>query len=506
MISLTSVSVELTTAFFIVLLLVGPMFLWLRKLESRPKNLPPVIKIAEAELFKRPREAYETALGKYGPVIAVKRKGRVEYIVDSSLTHQVLTTNHLFSFEEGTAFILNLYYFKKLFTAFFVDIDDLVHNVIAARMPLVVEQVFPVFMKHASNLFDELHCLREDAQETRYVHGLDHTHKSISEAMALIILGPDFVNPTNLLAVEKVAHDIAVVTGLYQNTSWWGTNYPDVWRLFTWSVLVHYWDSRLQIWRKLRKETYDSDIATDSPEQFKGSVLDFLGCKFTNRTSGRIGFSAYLRITALVLGIVFASVHQTASVAVWVLYELAMRPEYQSALHEELFDICGVACSVDNANVSYESLQKAARLDSFIREVLRTKGDTLSTCRLTTASVPIGGYVIPKGFLVIPLASLSHMSTQYHGPDAEKFDGARWVGTGKQAVTVNHTYFPFGLGRWACPGRALAVAEIKMIVWGIICCSKPILKGGMYTVPDPLNVTSVAPSGEMTLVPFNYIA
>lgn len=50
------------------------------------------------------------------------------------------------------------------------------------------------------------------------------------------------------------------------------------------------------------------------------------------------------------------------------------------------------------------------------------------------------------------------MNAKYHGPDAEQFNGKRWVGTGKQAVMVNNTYFPFGLGRWACPGRALAVA------------------------------------------------
>ncbi len=43
------------------------------------------------------------------------------------------------------------------------------------------------------------------------------------------------------------------------------------------------------------------------------------------------------------------------------------------------------------------SLKNAERLDSFIREVLRTKGDTLSTIRLTMRDVTLGGYTIPKG-------------------------------------------------------------------------------------------------------------
>jgi cytochrome P450 len=64
------------------------------------------------------------------------------------------------------------------------------------------------------------------------------------------------------------------------------------------------------------------------------------------------------------------------------------------------------------------------------------------------------------------------MSPTYHGPSAESFNGLRWVedeqqqqGDGKSkskgpkgAATINQTYFPFGLGRWACPGRVLAVS------------------------------------------------
>ena len=83
---------------------------------------------------------------------------------------------------------------------------------------------------------------------------------------------------------------------------------------------------------------------------------------------------------------------------------------------------------------------------------------------------------------------------------------------------VSKSYFPFGLGRWACPGRNLAIAgvfhftaadadvtnyfiEIKMIVWSILLQGTPILRNGCYIVRDPLNVTSVAPKGEVTLLP-----
>ncbi len=58
----------------------------------------------------------------------------------------------------------------------------------------------------------------------------------------------------------------------------------------------------------------------------------------------------------------------------------------------------------------------------------------------------------------MPLATLSHRNTDIHGPNAGVFDGFRWVDPGLPATMLSQGYFPFGLGRWACPGRVLAVA------------------------------------------------
>ncbi len=85
---------------------------------------------------------------------------------------------------------------------------------------------------------------------------------------------------------------------------------------------------------------------------------------------------------------------------------------------------------------------------------------------------------------------------------------------------VSPSYWPFGLGRFACPGRALAVAgmisfllyfptdvlniwsqEIKLAVFFLIGRAFPSLEGDKYEVVDPLNVTSVPPLGRMLLRP-----
>ena len=88
-----------------------------------------------------------------------------------------------------------------------------------------------------------------------------------------------------------------------------------------------------------------------------------------------------------------------ASAVVWVLFEIARNPDRIHALREE-FQNC---VTYDNFSkqymIDYGTLQSATLLDSFIREVLRTKGDTLSTIRMTTRDVTIGNLIIPKGWL-----------------------------------------------------------------------------------------------------------
>lgn len=82
--------------------------------------------------------------------------------------------------------------------------------------------------------------------------------------------------------------------------------------------------------------------------------------------------------------------------AVWIVYELAARPTYIAAIREELMSVAESGPD-GSPQLSYESLRKAQYLDSFIREVLRLKGDTLVTCRQTVQDTPMGDYVIPKG-------------------------------------------------------------------------------------------------------------
>ncbi|KAJ7083407.1 cytochrome P450 [Mycena belliarum] len=440
-----------------------------------------------SEIFNNPREAYETALKDHGPVIGVRRKGFLEFIVDPSLIHTVLTSNQSFSFEEAMATVLNLRPFVSMFWSFFSEIDDLVQNGINPRMSDILERICPVFNRSAGTALDH-----------RTVDMFEHAHTSIAEAMIILIFGEEVRVPVSSIPSRAALTAPAV----YQNSSILGRHFPTIWAILTWvkvtctSILAFFRIIGPQVWRQVRSRKWDQD------EEKPTNVLEYLSYKHAK--NGIVSPTGFLWIMALLMGIIFASVHQTASVVVWVVFELSTRPEYLQKLREEVHsNVDPVTNSLDPSNIG-EAVQKAIWLDSFIREVMRTKGDTLSTCRLTTSDIPLGGYTIPKGHLVFPLATLVHLNPAHH-PDPTVFRPERWHGPdARPAVMSSTSYIPFGLGRWSCPGKLLAVSEIKMIVWSIIVKATPRLVGNKYKIVDPLNITSVPPEGTLILEAFSF--
>lgn len=83
---------------------------------------------------------------------------------------------------------------------------------------------------------------------------------------------------------------------------------------------------------------------------------------------------------------------------VWVTYHLALRPDCQKSLRDELNDLTGPENSdYKGSSMGYLELRNAVQADSFIREVLRMKGDSVNVVRSSIRDVELGGYMIPKG-------------------------------------------------------------------------------------------------------------
>ncbi|KAF5862138.1 hypothetical protein ETB97_012123 [Aspergillus alliaceus] len=138
-------------------------------------------------------------------------------------------------------------------------------------------------------------------------------------------------------------------------------------------------------------------------------------------------------------------------------------------------------------------------LDSFIREVLRTKGDCWGPVRQTTGPVRIGPYVLPKDAMCIVLISRAHQHPDNYGSVGTVFDGFQWEKKGRPAMQGSADFLTFGLGRWACPGRQLAIHEIKILLYMFFSKFDVKVKEGSFRVTDTINTTSVPPEATLLL-------
>ncbi|KAK6504513.1 hypothetical protein TWF506_002707 [Arthrobotrys conoides] len=458
---------------------------------------PPFVSLTHDDIVHRTEESMTNALTQNGPVVRICRNGSTEYIVDNEYTRKVLTQESSFSFENGMASLLGINWLFSLHSGtFFRDVDDIMKNFLARRLSDIEPKVWPIFERGARALSDA------PPSPQSPIDLLPFAQATMAEVTTTVFFGEKYMEPGIIKAIIALASDTAEVTGLLQNRSWLAHKVPVLWRIWTWTSVVLF-KIPLHFGPKFAWRLW-SDI-----ECRKGSGLDnedeTVVSYLVNRyqtSDGRVSLGSRLWIFVLVLASILGSVHQTATIIVWTTFFLALHPESQIEIREELMSI--TEQSHESPTSPLPDLKKALRTDSFIREVLRMKGDTVNVVRASVRDVDLGGYSIPKGSLIFPVTRFSYRSPQYtENPD--KFDANRWVGTGKTSATTGLGYLAFGYGRWACPGRFLAVLEIKSWLLALVKCSKFKLEGENYQVLDGWNITAVAPEGRLLIEPYDDI-
>ncbi|KAI2474282.1 hypothetical protein C4B38_000349, partial [Diabrotica virgifera virgifera] len=167
----------------------------------------------------------------------------------------------------------------------------------------------------------------------------------------------------------------------------------------------------------------------------------------------------------------------TSSIISFALYELALQPDIQERLRNEIKDNCEIY-----KGFTYEGIQKNKYLDMVVNETLRKYGVLPFIDREPITDYRLEGtdLVIEKGTPVyIPLFAL--MRDAKYFPDPELFDPERFADTNFNSDGL--IFFPFGEGPRACIGKRLAHLAIAA------CLSHVLLKfsiGKCETTPDPV--------------------
>ncbi|TFB00160.1 Ent-kaurene oxidase [Trichoderma ghanense] len=164
-----------------------------------------------------------------------------------------------------------------------------------------------------------------------------------------------------------------------------------------------------------------------------------------------------------------ASIHTTNNLLFECMADLASHPEVQAELREEAYQIL----EVEGGWARKESMAKLKKLDSFMREVQRLRGNITSFIRKVLKPIDLSdGTHLPAGTRVLaPQAGISIDEQYYQSP--EEFDALRFYNMRQQSAEASNrwqftslcdTNLNFGAGKHACPGRFFAGNEIKLIL------------------------------------------
>ncbi|CAL1280345.1 unnamed protein product [Larinioides sclopetarius] len=153
-----------------------------------------------------------------------------------------------------------------------------------------------------------------------------------------------------------------------------------------------------------------------------------------------------------------AGFETTASTLAFASYHLALNPDIQEKLVEELDE----AVRRGNGELTYESIQSMKYLDNVISETLRINSPAVRLERIAGEDYKLGdtGIVIPKGTTVtVPIYAM-HRDPEFF-PDPEKFDPDRFSPE-ERAKRNPYTFMPFGAGPRNCVGMRFALVEAKV--------------------------------------------
>ena len=141
------------------------------------------------------------------------------------------------------------------------------------------------------------------------------------------------------------------------------------------------------------------------------------------------------------------------------LYHLAINPEKQDIVYNEIVSILG-----KHGTITEAKLNKLRYLKASMRESMRLFSAVLGLGRRTQVNMTLSGYFIPKDSIVNTMFNNNHVDArQFSNP--EEFLPERWL----RDCPAHHNahpfaYIPFAHGPRMCIGRRFAELEMLVLV------------------------------------------
>ncbi|HEX4900729.1 MAG TPA: cytochrome P450, partial [Pyrinomonadaceae bacterium] len=149
---------------------------------------------------------------------------------------------------------------------------------------------------------------------------------------------------------------------------------------------------------------------------------------------------------------IFLAGHETtANALTWTWYLLSQHPEVEAICHQEIDRVVGSGLP------DLDSISNLPYTEKVLLESMRMFPPAWALGRMALNDCEIGGYLVPKGSLVLMSQYVMHHDSRYF-PEPDRFDPERWAPELREA-RPQFSYFPFGGGPRRCIGEGFAWSE-----------------------------------------------
>jgi cytochrome P450 len=144
----------------------------------------------------------------------------------------------------------------------------------------------------------------------------------------------------------------------------------------------------------------------------------------------------------------------------WMMHLITRFPEVQVSLQKEADSVLGEAVTLDH----FQDHERLRYLEAVANETMRLKPVAPMLFLETKEAVELGGIDIPAGTALFLLTRQIAMQERAFTAAAE-FRPQRWLAAPDTASRHDPAAFlPFGGGPRFCPGRYLAMLEVKAVM------------------------------------------
>lgn len=164
-------------------------------------------------------------------------------------------------------------------------------------------------------------------------------------------------------------------------------------------------------------------------------------------------------VSGNVLTMLLAGEDTTANSLAWTIWLLHRHPAALARAAGEVRALLGTAV----VPTAYEQMQGLEFVEACAHEAMRLKPVAPIMALQAERDTSVGDVALPAGALVMCLIRPAAVDAR-NFPEPGRFQPERWLAGGASASSTRRVSMPFGAGPRLCPGRYLALVEMKMVL------------------------------------------